>query len=356
MCTSSVVTAVRSATIYVPDTLSNALEYTNQAKSSDMALPQTHRALTLTSRSSPLEVHAVPTPQPVSGSVVLRVLAVPIISYAGEVYSGAASRSMYSFPLPFVPGTSCIGRVAATGADATSLEKGQLVYFDFTIRGRDDPDAIFLSGLTDGKKPGSVKLMGDMWRDSTFAEYANVPLENCHALEEGVFTVEEYCDLGRLLVPFGGLRDIDLKSGETIVIAPATGPYGSAAVQVALGMGAGKVIAMGRNETSLARLASMSDRVATIKLSGKVESDLAAIQASVKGPVDAFFDISPPEAAGLPHTKAGILSLRRNGRASLMGGMGADLSVPYLHLVFHNIKLQAKWMYERERISSCFLR
>jgi hypothetical protein len=35
------------------------------------------------------------------------------------------------------------------------------------------------------------------------------------------------------LVAYGGLRDIDLKVGETVIVAPATSGYNSAAVEVA---------------------------------------------------------------------------------------------------------------------------
>jgi hypothetical protein len=87
------------------------------------------------------------------------------------------------------------------------------------------------------------------WRDWTYAEYAKVPLENCVLLDEtrllgpiengGLgYNVENLTQLHRLLVPYGGLRDIQLQAGETIIIAPATGAFGGRAVEVALAMGA----------------------------------------------------------------------------------------------------------------------
>lgn len=55
------------------------------------------------------------------------------------------------------------------------------------------------------------------WRDSTYAEYAKVPLENCTALDEkrllgpvedgGLgYSEEALAYISSLLVPFGGLR------------------------------------------------------------------------------------------------------------------------------------------------------
>lgn len=52
------------------------------------------------------------------------------------------------------------------------------------------------------------------------------------------------------LVPYGGFRSINLLPGESVIIAPATGGFGSAAVVVALAMGA-IVIAMARKPEEL---------------------------------------------------------------------------------------------------------
>ena len=315
-------------------------------------LPSTHRALVLRSTSVPLEVETIPTPQPTSGSVVVRILSAGIISYMRDVYNGKRS---YPFPMPLVTGSSAIGRVAAIGPDTTSLKPGQLVYVDCVVRGRDDPGAIFLLGLIEGATDGSRKLMHGEWRDATYAEYAKIPLENCEALDEhrllgdvkskGLgYSVEELAFLGVLLVPYGGLRDIDLKSGETVVISPATGQFGGGAVLVALAMGA-RVIAMGRNKEALERLSAHSDRIETVPITGDVEAETNALRKF--GTIDAFFDISPPVAEKSTHIKSAILSLRHGGRVSFMSGFREDLAIPFRHMMHGNIQVKAKWMYER---------
>lgn len=119
-------------------------------------LPETHRALILTSTSSPPTVQTIPTPQPVAGTAIVRVLVANVISYMGSIYNGERK---YPFPMPLVPGTSAIGRVAAVGPDATLLKPGMLVFVDCTIRGRDDTNAVFLSGIHEGATEGSKKLM-----------------------------------------------------------------------------------------------------------------------------------------------------------------------------------------------------
>lgn len=110
----------------------------------------------------------------------------------------------------------------------------------------------------------------------------------------GYRIAEDLQDLSRLLVPYGGLKDISLQPGETIIVAPAAGAFDSAAMKCALAMGA-RVIALGRNLEALKTLASKSshpERVECVQLANDVPTDLKALQAF--GRIDAYLDISPP--------------------------------------------------------------
>ena len=193
---------------------------------SQTTLPPTHRALVLSSLDAPPEVKELPTPQATPGSAIVRMLATNTVSYSREVYDGTRK---YLFPMPLVIGTSGIGRVVSVGPDATLLKPGQLVLVDSFIRSRDDPSAAFLLGVHEGFSEGSRQLMAGEWRDATYAEYTKLPLENCCPLDEGKllegglgYTIEELTEISGLLVPFGGLSDIDVKVGETVIVAPAT--------------------------------------------------------------------------------------------------------------------------------------
>lgn len=269
-----------------------------------------------------------------------------------EIYNG---NRKYPYPTPFVPGTSAIGRVASLGPDAVLLKEGQLVYIDCVVRGRDDQDAVFLSGITEGMSDGSKKLMRGEWRNSTYAEYAKVPLENVHVLDEERlcgdigYSTAQLTYIARGLVPYGGFKSINLQAGETVIIAPATGGFGGAAVSVALAMGA-RVIAMGRNTAALERLKMLGDRVETVQMLGDVEKEMAALKKF--GRIDAFFDISPPAAQGSTHIKSCILSLKTEGKVSLMGGLMEDVPIPHRFIMRENISLIGKWMYYRHDISA----
>ncbi|KAL9624746.1 MAG: hypothetical protein Q9160_001100 [Pyrenula sp. 1 TL-2023] len=317
------------------------------------SLPTTHRAIILRSLSQTPQVETVPLPPVTPGSAIIKVLATTLVAYGREIYNGKRG---YPFPLPFTPGNSAIGRIAAVGPDATRLAPGQLVFFDATIRGRDDPGTVMLSGITQGFSAGSAKLMEGEWRDSSYAEYMKAPLENLYALDEDKLTktkeeggrgyeMERLVYLGRLAVAMGGLRAIDVRPGETVVVAPATGAFGGAAVQLASQMGAGRVVAMGRSEEGLRRLKEMYARVETVRMSGSVEQEVEELRKY--GPIDAVFDISSPLAAKSTHIKSCVEALREGGRMTLMGGIPEDVGIPYLTVMVKSLVLKGKFMYDR---------
>jgi threonine dehydrogenase-like Zn-dependent dehydrogenase len=317
-------------------------------------VPSQHRALQLESIDAGLRIANLPTPNADSGSAIVRIEAASILSYHRDIYNGVRH---YSFPTPLVGGSSAIGRIVALGPDATVLQDGQLVYIDCVIKARDDPDTLFLSAIHDSGAAGSAKLMRDVWRNGTFAEYAKAPLENCFALDEAKlcgslgYEIPDLMYMSYLLVAFGGLRDINLEPGETIVISPATGGYGGAGVRVAIAMGA-RVIAAGRNQEKLVALqkhvvaGSPYAQIETMVWTGDEGNDTKSLLKF--GTIDAILDFTPPQASKSLHLRSATSALRRNGRVSLMGFVDQPV-VPWT-FVGKNITIKGKLMYERSDI------
>jgi threonine dehydrogenase-like Zn-dependent dehydrogenase len=319
----------------------------------------TYKTLVLSDfqRPATIEERQIPIPEP--GSVVVKVLASYLLPYTKNILDGSLN---YPLPLPLTPGGSCVGRIHSTGSDNTAFTEGQLVLCDPMIRARDDPATNFLLGVHSGFSKGSQKLMGGPWRDGSMAQFVKMPLENTFALNENAlcqvqgYTIEELPLLQTLMIPFGGLDDAGVKVGDTVVVAPATGKFGGAAVLVALSLGA-KVIACGRNENSLSKLSiSMGSKLLeTLNLKGDVEQDSAALQKLV-GPngADVYIDFSPPaagEGGKTPsHVTACLNVLKRGGTCSLMGGVLGAVALPYSSIMFKNLVLKGKLMYEREQI------
>ncbi len=321
------------------------------------SLPQTHRALIQDVYAEPPTVKHVPVPQPHPGAVVLKVLSAPVISYMRDIYNGTRQ---YPYPVPLALGTSAIAHVAAVPDDATFLKPGMLVLYDSLIRSRDKPSHLFLHAIYEGFTEGSKRLFRECWRDGSYAEYVKVPLENVFPVDEerllgkredgGLgYDVDDLSPFLGMLVPYGGLRDVGLSAGETVIVAPATGGFGGMAVKVALAMGAGKVVAMGRNEGQLKKVMEEGEgRVVGVKMTGNWEEELKELQKH--GEADVFFDISPPQGWESSHFKAGILAVRAKGRVSLMGGQVNDVKLPIRKVMHENLTLKGTWMYTREQI------
>ncbi|KAK9413380.1 putative alcohol dehydrogenase protein [Seiridium unicorne] len=318
--------------------------------------PSHYRALVLDSIGADLRIEQRSMPDAVPGSIVVRILASPVLSYQRDIYDGTRA---YTFSTPIVGGGSAVGRVVSVGPDATVLQPGKLVWVDCFVRGRDDSDAVFLWGIHEGSSESSKKLAREVWHDGTYAEIARVPLENCIPLDEdrlcaggdkGLdYSPRDLIYLWYLTVPFGGLRSIDVKPGETVVVCPATGSFGGAGVHVAAALGA-RVIAMGRNEEELARLRTFvrkgipSARIETVRITGDKDADTASLKAF--GTIDAVLDLSPPAAAQSTHLLSAIAALRRGGRISIMGHVG--LNIIDWNFLFNDLIAKAKLMYDRE--------
>jgi threonine dehydrogenase-like Zn-dependent dehydrogenase len=316
------------------------------------------RALVLSSFEKPVSVESIPKPVAKAGEVVVRVLATHLVPYSRKIFDGSSG---YPLSLPMVPGSMAIGRIEDIGPDAVSLTKGQLVFCDVTIRGRDDPNVSILFGTHAGVTPASRTLMDGEWRHSTLAEFARFPLENVFPLDEDrlinkmKYTVADLCYFAVCMIPYGGLNDISLQPGETLIVAPSTGRFGGAAVTVGLALGA-RVIAAGRNSIILDALESCfksTGRLQTVQITGDMENDTAAMRRATPGGrgADAYIDFSPPSAGGSTHIKSALAVLRTRGRCALMGGIGGDIEIPYIQVMFKNLQIQGRFMYDRSQVT-----
>lgn len=307
------------------------------------------RAAILTAFGSPLTVHDVPDPEAASGEVLVEVLATCVPPYAAEVFSG---QRRYPLEPPVVPGVGGIGRVVRMGPDATKLRAGDLVWCDSTVRARDDaltPD-ITLQGWS-SRGEGGARLARYL-HDGPFAELMRIPTENVYRLPaKAAADPARWSALGVHIIPYGGLLAGQLAAGETVVISGATGNLGSSAVAVALAMGAGHVVAPGRNRAALDLLAErFGPRVSPVELSGDEDTDRATITAATDGPIDIVLDLLPPQAPSSA-TRAAAMTVREYGRVVLMGGVGmlggADLALPYPWIMRNSVTIRGQWMYPR---------
>jgi alcohol dehydrogenase len=323
----------------------------NEGMISENGAPSAMRAWRLDGLGGALRLQEdLPLPQVRPGSVLVRVEASALPSYLKAYVEGKLPS--YSAPRgPFTPGTNGVGVVEEVGADVWHLKRGQRVILSshFAAAENVEDPAQILIGLT-ALGPEAAQLQAD-WRDGTLAEYALMPKAavtpagDLDAIESA-----QLVTLTRYIVPFGGLLRGRLAAGETLVVTGASGAYGSAAVLLGLAMGAGRVIAVGRNARALSALARAgsaragSERVTPVTLSSDIAADAAAIRAAAGGGAHLAFDMVG-QATDANATLAALRSLRRGGRLVLMGSMSVPLPLAYGEMMFNNWEIMGQFMY-----------
>ncbi|MGA0599302.1 zinc-binding dehydrogenase [Caulobacter sp. KR2-114] len=304
------------------------------------------KAAVLKEFGAPLAIETLPDPEPMAGGVVVDVVAAGVTSYAANVFNGSRN---YALELPVAPGAGGIGRIRAVSPDATTLKVGDWVFCEATVRSRDNAADSILQGWT--YRTAAALPLHRLYHHGSYAERMLVPTENVTPLGE-IEPAEagRWTALGRLLVPFGGLIAGDLKAGETLVISGATGGFGGAGVAVALAMGAGLVVATGRNPGTLDDLVRrFGPRVRAVRMSGVEADDLDNIVKAAAGPIDMVLDFLPREATAA-QVQAPLATVRHGGRIILMGGVRSELALSYNVLMHKELTVRGAWMYSREAI------
>jgi NADPH:quinone reductase-like Zn-dependent oxidoreductase len=218
------------------------------------------------------------------GQVVVEVAAagvnpVDLAKAAGTFYSGRA-------PLPFVAGGEGVG----------TLPDGRRVYFDQPIH---PFGSMAQRALVD---PASLIDVPDALADDGLA------------VALGIAGLAGWLPLA---------WRAQLQPGETVLVLGATGVVGSIAVQAAKLLGAGRVLAAGRDEQGLARAATLGAD-ATVRLDRTGEELSAAFREAAGGDVDVVVDPLWGEPA-----VAALAALGRGGRLIQLGqSAGATAEVP----------------------------
>jgi NADPH:quinone reductase len=156
-----------------------------------------------------LRLEDIPTPEPKSGEVLIRVQACGV-NFADTLQR--KNQYIYEPALPFTPGTEVSGTIEKLGADVQSFAIGQRV-IAFTTEGG-------------------------------YAEYAIAPAELTVTLPDEIDFDSGAAIVTQGLTAFYMLKTIaQLKPGQTVLVHAAAGGVGSLAVQLAKILGAKQVVA-----------------------------------------------------------------------------------------------------------------
>ena len=202
------------------------------------------KAAVLSALNQPPRCEEFQDPTPSDGEVIVRVRAAALKPVDRQLASGAHYASQHS--LPMACGTDGVG----------TLDDGRRVFFAA-------PRAPY----------------------GTMAELAVVAAMRCFPLPDDVDDVTAAAVFNPGLSAFGALKwRAQIASGETVLILGATGVTGKLAIQTAKLLGAGRVIAAGRNERVLNSLQELgADAIIRLDKTGPELSEVFAHQAGVNG-------------------------------------------------------------------------
>lgn len=231
-------------------------------------------------------------PIPLEGEVVVDVLAAGLHPIVKLLASGTHYGS--SGILPMIPGVDGVGR----------LEDGRRVYFGMT------------------RPPYG-----------TLAERAAVPSRMCLPLPDSLDSATVAAMFNPGMSAWLALKwRAQLAPGETVLILGATGSAGRMAIQLAKQFGAGKIIALGRNERVLSTLPALGADV-VINLAQPHDALVEAIarEGGDKG-IHVIIDYlwgSPTEAVIAAVTREGLTHVAPRVRLIEIGQMAGDtISLP----------------------------
>lgn len=292
----------------------------------------------------PLRIEDIAEPRLRPASAIIRVLATFVSPSAARIF---ASPSADLFPpAPFTPGMSTVGIVEAVAEDVNGLTVGQHVYADPLIATPNalEPDGAFIGYFGFFAKS---KALLRRWPDGGFAEKALFPAECLTPLgPAAAVDPAVLARLGHIGTAYEALQRAELRPGQAVIVTGATGILGVSAVQVALAMGAGRVIALGRRADVLARIASLAPkRVRTIEIRGD-EKDTARVLDQAAGAdivVDALGRTPGPSI-----TLAAIGALKPGGTAVLVGGVGGSVPLSYDDLLLKEVVVRGALWFPRQ--------
>ncbi|MCJ1386709.1 hypothetical protein MMC17_009835 [Xylographa soralifera] len=329
-----------------------------------------------------LRLEEVPKPVASPGSIVVRVIASPLWDYVSNVVDGSM-KFPHAYPLIF--GTCCVGRIDEVGDDAASLEPGQLVFCDHIVYARDAPAHRIVLGYHGGHSVQERKLSSGGWKHGCWAEYARIPAENAHVVDEELMaqrsvTPAQLTEISSVMSAIGAANSIQVRAGETVIVMPATESFSSSAIVAALGLGA-NVVAVSRSKDKLDAMINHfgedGKRIVSVTLTDHVAQDSAALRAATPGGrgADAYIDFSSNGPAQGSHIQAGLLALKRHGRSvtpsskhkrakgltmfmcrcCLAGAVPENVPLPYLTIRVNCLTIRGSFAQVREDVE-CTIR
>jgi alcohol dehydrogenase len=294
-------------------------------------IPAVMRAARLHKPGGPLSIDQVAVPQPGPGDVLIAVKACGVIPNMNAIFSGTLWNRLPK--LPASVGLDAAGVVVKAGSAVTSVAIGTRVYVNPWLacgtcaycRAGKPLQCIAAAfqgyfGFTDRSAP-----LQRAYPHGGFAEYMPAAAERLIVLPDSV-SFDAAARFGYLGTSFAGLRRGGVGPGTWLAINGVTGTLGVGATLHALGMGATRILGIGRNRAVLAEIKALAPaRIDTLALGDAPVADWLLARTDGLG-ADVLLDCSG-RAASSATTAQGLGALKRGGIAVNIGALTEKLEI-----------------------------
>ena len=291
------------------------------------------RAARLHEGETNLKVEELPTPTPPAGCALVRIESVFVTPYLASLIDG--SGGFETPPRPFTPGSEAIGRVEAVAADVEGLSVGARVYCDPYVEapaadGSGQYAFVGCFPISAGAGPLLAR-----WPDGALATHMILPAECLTDVGPAlaVTSADTLARLGWFGTAHSAFAKTDFQPGGSVAVLGATGLLGISAVLVALAMGAGRVVAVGRSAERLAAFAGLDPRIET----------------ATRAPDGIDLAINAMDGSDRTQMEAALAGLNRHGALVVLASLGG--AVELTGMVGRDITLRGSLWFPRETTS-----
>jgi alcohol dehydrogenase len=296
------------------------------------------RAARLHQPGEPLRIDRIAVPEPGPHDVLVAVKACGVIPNMNAIFSGTLWNVLP--PLPASVGLDAAGVVMKAGSAVNGIAAGARVYVNpwlacgacvYCRAGTplQCTAAAFQGyfGFTDQSAP-----LQRAYPYGGFAEYMPAAAERLIMLPDHV-TFDQAARFGYLGTSFSALRRGGVGPGTWLAINGITGTLGVGATLHALGMGATRILGIGRNRDILSQLKALAPRrIEALALGDAPVADWLLERTDRIG-VDVLLDCSG-RAASVGTTAQALGALKRGGTAVNIGALTEKLEIePIAYMV-----------------------
>lgn len=294
---------------------------------------------------------AVPTPRPTDVLVEVRACGVvPNLARVVSNFFGTLTPDNKLMPpLPAIFGLDPAGVVAAVGEQVLSVRPGERVYVNparscGSCRMCRSGEPLDCPSFTLQGYFGRSQEIMRAYPYGGLSQFITAPASALVKLPDNV-GFEAAARFGYLGTAYAAMRKIAVGPGRTLLINGISGQLGLNAAQLALAMGATKILGTGRNAALLERVRALApgriDVLSVAEAPEGVADPLVvwAKKATDGHGVDGMIDCLPPGAPASAMMRA-LFCLRRGGRAVNVGAVLQTLPVNAFWMMTNRIGLQ----------------